>query len=569
VAARKVLAGGALRRTTAAGALGFPRGTLAPIAGRSAPIFPGPFRQERAMAFASFFRLPPSVAAFGLIALAAPRSFAQTEGKSAAPPAKDADRLALTVYSSADPVGFDPQRFVTDAREGNDPKAAWQVPGYAIVKERRRVALTAGRNELRFDDVAQFIDPTTVSCVDATDPGAAVLEQRFEFDLASAQKLLQRYVGSNVTFRPRPDASISARLLSAAGGELVLQDPNGIHFAKDLTQIELPALPGGLIAKPTLSWRIDATKGGDHELDTTYETAGLTWRADYNLILDPSNTKADLGAWVSLLNLSGAAYADARLKLIAGEVERAERQPPPPTALRKLGFSADAGAAAGFEERSFFEYHLYTLPRRVDVPASAVQQLVLFPTVQGIACDKTLVYCGLPDASNWTYSSPNSNRSLGSEGNKQVDVYVRFQNKEENRLGIPLPKGKVRVFQKDPVDATVEFIGENVIDHTPRDEEVLLKIGRAFDVTGERVQTDFDSSSLFHTITESFRITVKNHKDAAQSVIVREILYRWSGWEIKDASDPFEKINSRTIHFPIEVPARGEKVITYTVKYSW
>ncbi len=489
------------------------------------------------------------------------------------PPVLAADGPSLTIYSTADPASFDPQRFIAEQRAGHGNGAGWQVPGYGIVRQLRRATVGSGVSELRFDDVAELIDPTTVSCVDLTDPATTILEQRFEFDLANAEKLLDRYVGRDVTFlehnagAPFP-TRIGAKLLSAAGGALVLDTTAGIRFTRELGDVQLPALPEGLITRPTLVWRLESNQPGEHELRTTYQTGGLTWRADYNLVLDASATHADLGAWVSLLNLAGSSFKEAQLKLIAGDVNRVQ---PPRGGLDRASLAMEAGASAanGFEERSFFEYHLYSLPRRVDIPQNATQQITLFPTRQGLATEKVLVYCGLPDAAGWSFGGPATDRELGSGASKKVDVYVRFDNKKENQLGIPLPKGKVRVFQLDPVDGTLEFIGENLIDHTPKDEQVLLRIGESFDVVGDRVQTDFESNTKKRNVTESFRVTVKNHKPSEQKVVIRELLYRWTSFEIQANSDPFTKIDSKTIHFDVTVPAGGERVVTYTVKYSW
>ncbi|MFQ5412496.1 MAG: DUF4139 domain-containing protein, partial [Phycisphaerae bacterium] len=268
------------------------------------------------------------------------------------------DGPAVTVYSSADPAGFDPQQFIAQQRRGNDPSYAWQVPGFGVIKEVRDVKLDAGRNELRFTDVAQFIDPTTVSFTDLSDPdGTAVHEQNFQFDLVSPQKLLQRYIDREI----RVD-SVTGKLLSANQGKLVLQTPEGLRIVKQDGQIELGDLPGGLITRPTLVWKVEAGKAGDHTIRTTYQTGGITWRSDYNLVLNQADTRADLGAWVTLMNLSGAAYENARLKLIAGDVQRIQPRP-----LRRIyAGQRSAGMASaeklGFEEKAFFEYHLYTLP---------------------------------------------------------------------------------------------------------------------------------------------------------------------------------------------------------------
>ncbi len=474
---------------------------------------------------------------------------------------------AVTVYSSADPAGFDPQQFIAQQRRGNDPSYAWQVPGFGVIKEVRDVKLDAGLNELRFTDVAQFIDPTTVSFTDLSDPaGTAVHEQNFQFDLVSPQKLLQRYIDREI----RVD-SVTGKLLSANQGKLVLQTPEGLRIVKQDGQIELGDLPGGLITRPTLVWKVEAGKAGDHKIRTTYQTGGITWRSDYNLVLNQTDTRADLGAWVTLMNLSGAAYKHARLKLIAGDVQRIQPQPQ----RRIFGGQRMAGMAAsmekmGFEEKAFFEYHLYTLPRRTDILANTTQQITLFPTARDVTVEKVLVYYGLPQARHWGYwSSPQQDRNFGNQSNPKVDVYVRFKNEKKNNLGMPLPKGKVRVYKQDDADGTLEFVGEDLIDHTAKDEKVLIKLGQSFDVVGERTQTDFKVDTNRKTMTESFRIQVRNHKDTPQKVIIKETLYRCAGWEITKSSDDYEKIDARTIHYTVTVPPDGKKTITYMVRYTW
>jgi len=500
------------------------------------------------------------VTAIVLIALA---STAFPSGLAAAP---GDDGPAVTVYSTADPAGFDPQEFIAQQRQGNNPSMARQVPGFGVVKELREVALTAGLNTLRFTDVAQFIDPTTVSFTDLTDPGGtAVLEQNFEFDLVSPDKLLQKYIDREI----RVD-SVTGKLLSARGGRLVLQTSEGLRILNAGGQIELGDLPGGLITQPTLVWKLQSTGSGTHKVCTTYQTNGITWRSDYNLVLSAGDTKADLGAWVSLMNLSGAAYRNARLKLIAGDVQRIQ---PQPEMMRMMG-SASAKSLMmddeGFEEKSFFEYHLYTLPRRTDILSNTTQQITLFPTAREVGVEKVMVYYGLPQARYWSaFATPQQDRSFGNQSNPKLDVYLKFKNAKENKLGMPLPKGKVRVYKQDDADGTLEFIGEDLIDHTARNETVLIKLGQAFDVVGERTQTDFRLDSSRKTMTESIRIQLRNHKDAAQKVIIKENLYRWTNWDITQKSDDFEKIDARTIHFNVDVPADGEKTVTYTVRYTW
>jgi hypothetical protein len=518
-------------------------------------------------------------------AIAAPL-FAQTNPAPGVPDAaaQRNDGPSLTVYSTADPAGFDPQQFVAQQRMGFDPNFAGQVPGFGVIKEVRQVDLKEGRNTLSFVDVAQFIDPTTVSFADLTAPETAVLEQQFLFDLVSPSKLLEKYVDQEITvWVPIGEGKVNhftGKLLSANQGQLVVQTQNnGIRvFQQGQVQPQLGNLPGGLITKPTLQWLVSAKQGGQHQVRTTYQTSGITWRSDYNLVLNADDTQADLGAWVTLLNLSGASYPNAQLKLIAGDVQRI--QPPQPMPMRARRQTLEAGAAmdaVGFEEKSFFEYHLYTLPRRTDVAQNTTQQIALFPTVQGVKVERVLVYYGLPYAAQWGFTpNPHLDRNLGNQSNKKIDVYIRFQNKEDNKLGIPLPAGKVRVYKLDapaqgkPGEGTLEFVGEDIIDHTARNQEVLAKIGQAFDVTGERTQTNFTLDERGHVMTETIKIVLSNgKKDKPAKVIVKENLFRWMNWEITQESDEHKKIDARTVHYEVEVPADGKKEVTYTVKYTW
>lgn len=480
---------------------------------------------------------------------------------------------ALTIYSSADPQSFDPQKFIAEQRGGYSPSYVWQVPGYGVVKEIREVKLKKGASELRFDDVAQYIDPTTVGIVDLTDPsGTAVLEQNFQFDLASAEKILDKYLDREIgVFVNRGDTVEEVRgTLLNASGNLVLKTAQGIRIAPASGNYQLGELPGGLITKPALVWKLRSDKEGSHKLRTTYQTDGITWRADYNLVMNGEDTKADLGAWVTVMNLTGTGFNNAKLKLIAGDVQRV--QPSAPQALGGMmarSLEMDS-AAEGFQEKAFGEYHLYTLPRRTDILNNSTQQLVLFPTAHDVSVQKVLVYYGLSAGDYWSVmADPITDRNFGIGGNGKIDIYIRFKNEKSNNLGMPLPKGKIRVFKEDKDDQTLEFIGEDLIDHTAKDERVLVKIGQAFDVVGERVQTDYSIDTARKKIRESIRVTIRNHKDQPQKVVIKENLYRWLNWKIVEKSDEFEKVDARTINFNIEAPANGEKAVNYTVEYSW
>jgi hypothetical protein len=495
----------------------------------------------------------------------------------AAPAPSQPAGVTLTVYSSADPAGFDPQQWVYVQSTGYNPYYAdpSNVPGFGVIKEVRIVNLQQGQNTLDFSDVAAFIDPTTVSFQDLTVPDAAVLQQQFKFDLVSPEKLLQKYLGQNISVTvPRGAASVqivTGNLLSAQDGGLVLQTPSGIQIINgSYNQVQLGALPSGLMIKPTLEWLVTSPRSGKQQILTAYETKGLTWIADYNLVLGADDKTASLAAWVTLLNLSGKTYENAQLKLIAGEVNRV--QPPQPMYMTMQAAAlAENGVPPTFQEKKFFEYHMYTLPRLVTIPQNSTQQIALFPTRSSLEVQKVLVFSGQDLDPWWSYSDqPDLNPGSGiTTSSGEAGVYVRFMNNKDNSLGIPLPAGKIRLYQQDPVDGTLEFIGEDLIQNTPRDELVSVKVGNAFDITGRRVQTDFHVDSSANQATETYSITLSNHTDAVVHVEVPQYLWRWSNWQIQSNSDSYQKLDSRTIEFSVDVPANGKKEITYTVQYSW
>jgi hypothetical protein len=476
---------------------------------------------------------------------------------------------ALTIYSSAQPGAIRPEQY----RNGVSGQA---VPGYAVVRHLRELALERGRNTVRFTDVAALIDPTTVSFESLTDPkGTSVIEQNFQFDLVNTQKLLEKYVDRVISVdqvRGSGVETFRGTLLSTAGGLVLRREDGSVQLLSHNAGVRLPELPGGLITRPTLVWDIAAARAGTHATRVSYQTGGITWWADYNLAYaegaNANACKLDVGAWVSILNQSGAGYAEAKLKLVAGDVQRAA----PP------GYAAGAVPAArmaleekvaGFAEKAFFEYHLYTLGRPTTLPDRSTKQIELFPVARGVPCEKKLVYYGL--APGWRGISPNpvTDRNYGVQTNKKVDVYLSFRNAKANNMGMPLPAGRVRVSKLDSADGTLEFIGEDTIDHTPKDEQVLIKLGSAFDVVGERRQVAFSVDSSRRTMTEQIEVRLRNHKEEPVTVEVKESLYRWVNWEIVERTHAFSKEDARTVIFPLRLAAGGEQVLRYTVRYTW
>jgi hypothetical protein len=479
---------------------------------------------------------------------------------------------AVTIYSTAQPGGV-PAEFYRPV-PGQGAISGQAVPGYAVVRQDRKVDLDNGRNILRFTDVAAYIDPTTVQFVSLTDPeNTRVLEQNFQFDLVSTDKLLYKYIDKNVVATvPQGSATteVAGILLSSADGLVLRANDGQIHALRGYTQLRFPELPGGLITRPTLLWDIAAKKSGAHTARVSYQTGGMTWWADYNLIFTPgANANSgfvDVGAWVSIINQSGATFDDARLKLIAGDVQRAETHSPRPMAVMALAKrDMDSG---GFAEKSFFEYHLYTLGRRSTLPNNSTKQIELFDAAKRVPARKTLVYYG-QEGQYYGYGSVLSDRDYGASSNTKVDVYLEFKNDDSVGLGIPLPKGRIRVSQLDSADQSLEFIGEDVIDHTPKNERVLVKLGSAFDVIGERKQIDFAVDSKAKWMEEEIEIKIRNHKNEAVDVLVKENLFRWTNWSVKHSSHAYDKDDAHTIFFPIKVAKDGEQTIRYRVHYSW
>ncbi len=501
----------------------------------------------------------PAALAAALALAALPAAAAEEEG------------VAVTVYST--PGGYDPNNVgnVYDPMTGQ-----WvpQIPGFSIVKERRRIALTAGRNAIRFEDVAAKIDGSTVAFKSLTDPaGTSVLEQSFQFDLASADRILEKYAGKAVDVITKENSQYAGTLLSFDARFLVLDQKGEVVILErsdNIKRIALKDLPGGLVVRPTLAWAVQAAKAGDHLAEVAYETSGMSWSADYTAVISPDERKVDLSAWVTVRNQSGATYRDAGLKLVAGDLNRAPRNPMVPTgAARAAMEEKSVDGAEGFTEKAFFEYHMYTLGRRTTLEDRSLKQIELFTPVAGVPCAKVYLYDGLRDLPPWYGGQPNQDQGFGNTGNRKVGVFLEIDNRKENGMGMPLPAGRMRVHKRDDADGFPELIGEDRIDHTPKDEKVRLKVGDAFDVVGERTQTDFACDWNARWIRETVEIRVRNHKAEAIEVLIAERMHRWVNWTFEKKSHEFAKRNSQLVHFPVKVPKDGEAVVTYTVKYTW
>jgi hypothetical protein len=440
--------------------------------------------------------------------------------------------------------------------------------GTALVRDRRQFDLEQGVNELRFGDVAASIDPTSVLFTSLTDPrGTSVLEQNYEYDLVGAAALLEKYIDQEIRVVTQDGTLYTGRLLSGRG-DIILQDEDGkvtVVGADDVQEFSFPRLPEGLITKPTLVWRLLASRDGTQDVEITYLTGGVSWQADYVVRLSTDDRAIDLDGWVTINNTSGATFQDALLKLVAGDLQR--------LAEAKAAGMLDAlealptAAAAQVEQREFFEYHLYQVPRPVTVRDRETKQIE-FVRAPGVTADKFFVYDGLQCQAYYWYCAssgyPQTDPSYGVVSNPKVMVMVEFDTDD---VDADLPAGRVRVYQED-IDGAALLIGEDTIDHTPKGETVRLYVGDAFDIVGERIQTDFSLPSP-KSVEETYRIVLRNHKDEAVEVRVVEHLFRWSNWRILRASHDYREMDSSNIEYRVSVPAEGKTEISYTVLYTW
>jgi hypothetical protein len=474
--------------------------------------------------------------------------------------------LGLGVFTfNARPQAVLAQETEAPVREG--VSLAIYNQGTALVQDRRTFGLTAGINRLDFTDVAAGIDPTSVTFVSLTDPiGTVVLEQNYVYDLVDSSALLQRYLDQTIQVVTDDGTAYVGQLLSGRNGEIILRQENGevvVIGADSVRDVRFPDLPGGLITRPTLRWLVQSAADGEQQVELTYLTSGINWTADYNVLLAQGNESLDLNGWITLNNSSGAAYVDAQVKLVAGDVNRID-QPE----MRELAFAADMAMPApvptqGVEQRELFEYNLYEITRPVTVADNETKQ-VEFVSGADIPANTFYVY----EASPFFYGGLVTDQYYGASGVTDVGSYLEFTTDEENGLGADLPAGRIRVYQED-VDGAALLIGENYIDHTPEGEDVQIYLGNAFDLVGERTQTNFNMIAA-NVIEETYEIRLRNRKtEEAVEIRVPEHLFRWSNWEILQSSHEFTQTDANTIEFRVNVEPDGETVITYTVRYTW
>lgn len=438
---------------------------------------------------------------------------------------------------------------------------------FGLVKDVRTIELKQGLNDVRFEDVAAQIDPTSVSFQSLTAPNSVLVrEQNYQYDVLNPNTILSKSIGKQAKFRQflgnGQINDITGTLLNAP--QVTVADPNGgssvnaqglvIKTVDSIIlnpqgQIELSGLPAGLVSKPSLLWKIETTKPGNHETEIAYQTQGLNWHCDYIAVANEDDTKVDLTSWVTLNNSSGASYKNTALKLVAGQPHLVPRQAP--RALYSMGAAMDMAAKENFTEQSFAEYHLYKLNGNTDVNQNETKQVSLFNAAD-IQATKTLV----------TESQPIFWQVPNQDDKQPVQVKLEIKNSKTNNLGMPLPQGKMRVYKKDQ-DGALQFVGEDTVNHTPKDETIRLQLGNAFDVVCEHKQTNFLQVSD-HITRLSWEIALRNHKDKPVTVSVVE--HAQGQWKILNSSQPFEKKDARTFEFKVTVPAHGETKVSYQIE---
>lgn len=470
---------------------------------------------------------------------------------------------------------------------------------FAVVRESVPLDLKAGTNEVQVTNISAHLEPSSVILRDPTGRrDLQILEQNYRSDPISQGLLLSLYEGKEIGFlvtgrdgdtstvrgriirsgyvphqaglaRYGQQYSATQRAYTSSNSQPIIEVDGQLRFNLPGTPL-FPALADDTILKPTLQWRLQSSRAGNLDAELSYVTGGMSWEADYNLISPTEGDMLDVIGWVTMDNQCGRNFENARIKLMAGDVSRIQQEQP---YLRAAYVGDELGSIMqpAVTEQAFDEYHLYTLAHPTTLHDRETKQ-VEFLRAEDVQAQRLYIYDGVRIDSRYRgYSAANirDNRDYGTQSNPKVWVMREFTNSEDNHLGIPLPRGRVR-FYRQHEDGQLEFTGENVIDHTPRDETVRVYTGDAFDLVGERTRTDYQIDTRAHWLDESFEIKVRNRKEEGTAEIrVVEHLYRWTNWDITESSNTFLKTDSKTIEFRIQVPAGQEKTVTYTVHYTW
>jgi hypothetical protein len=463
---------------------------------------------------------------------------------------------------------------------------------FVVVRDHLSLDLTNGVNKAVYAGITSHLEPDSVILRDPNGRALQILEQSYRNDPITQELLLSFYEGKTIDFlvqRGDKQETIKGKIVRSgyipstayAGGyqqpgygQPIIEVDGVLRFG--LPGLPLfPALTQDAILKPTLSWLIETNQPGKFDAEISYVSGGMNWQADYNLVVSDGaknngTNLLDVVGWITMRNQSGTTFENARIKLLAGDVSKLQAYP-----ASQRAYAGEAKAVMNdamqpvVREKSFDEFHLYTLARPATLRDNETKQ-VEFVRATGIQSQRLYVYDGA-QIGMYGYYSPDQiiqDQSYGTVSNPKIWVMQEFKNSDTNHLGIALPKGRLRFYRRD-TDGHLEFIGENTIDHTPKDETVRVYTGNSFDLKGERKRTNYRVDSNQHWMDESFEIRVRNHKKEAVNVRVVEHLYRCANWKVMESSHQYRKMDAQTIEFPVTVAPNGEQVVTYTVHYSW
>lgn len=485
----------------------------------------------------------------------------------------------------------------SQATDQNAPSLTIYNQNFAVVRQVAPLQLKSGVTHIDFSDITAHVEPDSVILrpLDSS-AGFRILEQNYRNDPISEQLLLSLYEGKTIDFL-ETDNQGTRRIISgkivrsgyvphyaamqtygaqynaaqmaavSTSGQPVVEVDGKLQFWLPGRPL-FPKLADDSILRPTLSIDLESDKPGRSNAEFSYVSGGMSWHADYNVVAPFSGNQLDVIGWVTLDNQSGKDFPNACIKLMAGDVNKIRRA--------EMYDAVSAGAIGALRqepavsERSFDEYHLYTLPIPTLLRDRETKQ-VEFIRASGVNSQTIYVYDGVkidPNYRNYPMESIRENQTYGVQSNPKVWVVQEIKNSAANHLGMPLPRGRVRFYRRDE-SGQPEFIGENEIDHTPQDEIIRLYTGNAFDLVGERRRTLFRIDHTANWIDEAFEIILRNHKKAPMKIRVVEHLYRWVNWQINKPSDPYQQKDSQTIEFLVEVPANGEKMLSYMVHYTW
>lgn len=451
---------------------------------------------------------------------------------------------------------------ITSAKDRQSVNVTVYNSNIALVRETRNLTLPSGRVALRFSDVASQIRPETVHLASLSAIGSLqILEQNYQYDLLNPAKLLDKYVGRELTLVMRRYENntevftpVQATLLANNGGQVWRINNQIVINPTNIVETRFPDLPANLVATPTLMWDLENENARAQTVEASYLTNGMNWQSDYVLVLNGDDVHGDLQGWVTLINTSGVGFENARLQLVAGNLNRVAGDDEMFRVATSVARAPADKSKVQFQEKAFFEYHLYTLQRPASIREQETKQVSLLEAA-GFNVGKEFVINGQPSYYSG-YDSP------GTVIKEKVGVYIQFRNSPENKLGMALPAGTIRLYQKDD-DGSQQFIGEDRIEHTPKDEDLRLKVGDAFDIIAERKQTDY--KVLPRDVYEyAYEIKIRNHKNHAVTVIVNEPI---SGdWKLLSASFKAEKTSASMARFRVPVEKDGEAILTYRVR---